>query len=117
MIEHQVGAYTDCPHGVGLAIVSIPYYKYIYKYGLDKFVRYAKNIWEVQADGKTKEEIAIEGIEKLADFIKELGIPTTLREIGATEEMLPMIANSCVLGGRYKVLGRDEILDLLKECY
>lgn len=117
MIEHQIGAYTDCPHGVGLAIVSIPYYKYIYKYGLDKFVRYAKNVWEVETDGKTKEEIALEGIERLADFIKELSIPTTLREIGATEEMLPKIANSCVLGGGYKVLYSKEILEILKECY
>ena len=68
-IEHQLGAYTDCPHGVGLAIVSIPYYRYIYKYGLDKFVRFAKNIWDVQTDGKTKEQIAEEGIDRLFDFV------------------------------------------------
>lgn len=42
MIEHQLGAYTDCAHGVGLAIISVPYYKYIYQYGIDKFVRFAK---------------------------------------------------------------------------
>ncbi len=117
MIEHQVGAYTDCPHGVGLAIVSIPYYKYICKYGLDKFVRYAKNVWEVDTAGKSDEEIAFRGIDKLADFIKEMGIPTTLREIGATEDMLPKIAGSCVLGGGYKVLDSTEILNILKECF
>lgn len=116
-IEHQVGAYTDCPHGVGLAIVSIPYYRYIYKYGLDKFVRFAKNIWDVQTDGKTKEQIAEEGIDRLFDFVKELGIPTTLREVGATEDMLEKIANSASLGGGYKELTNAEILEILKECF
>lgn len=117
MIEHQVGAYTDCAHGVGLAIVSIPYYKHIYKYGLDKFVRFAKKVWGVDTDSMTKEDAALAGIEKLSDFIKEMGIPQTLREVGATEEMLPLIANSTVLGGGYKQLEVAEILEILKECY
>ena len=102
MIEHQLGAYTDCPHGLGLAVISIPYYKYIYKYGLDKFVRFATRVWKVDTEGKTKEEIALAGIDALDAFIKELGIPSTLRELGATEEMLPLIAETTVKGGGYK---------------
>lgn len=117
MIEHQVGAYTDCAHGIGLAIVSIPYYKHIYKYGLDKFVRFAKRVWGIDTDSMTKEEAALKGIEKLSDFIKEMGIPQTLRQVGATEEMLPLIANSTVLGGGYKQLDATEILEILNECY
>lgn len=117
MIEHQLGAYTDCPHGLGLAVISVPYYRYIYKYGLDKFVRYAENVWGVDATGKTKEEIALQGIDKLAEFIKEMGIPTTLRELGATEEMLPLIAKTTVKGGGYKQMDESDILTVLKECY
>lgn len=117
MIEHQVGAYTDCAHGVGLAIVSIPYYKHIYKYGIDKFVRFAKKVWGVDTDSMTKDEVALAGIDKLADFIKEMGIPTTLREIGATEDMLPLIADSTISGGGYKQIDSSEILEILKECY
>lgn len=117
MIEHQVGAYTDCAHGVGLAIISIPYYRYIYKYGIDKFVRYAEKVWGIDTEFMTKDEAALAGIEKLSYFIKEMGIPTTLREIGATEDMLPLIANSTVLGGGYKELDAYEILEILKECY
>lgn len=116
-IEHQIGAYTDCPHGVGLAIVSIPYYRYIYKYGIDKFVRFAENIWNVDSTGKSKEQVAEEGIDRLFDLIKELGIPTTLREIGATEDMLEKIANSCSLGGGYKEITNAEILEILKACF
>lgn len=117
MIEHQLGAYTDCPHGLGLAVISVPYYKYIYKYGLDKFVRYAENVWGVDAVGKTKEKVALEGIDKLAEFIKEMGIPATLRELGATEEMLPLIAKTTVKGGGYKQMDESDILTVLKECY
>ena len=117
MIEHQLGAYTDCPHGLGLAVISVPYYRYIYKYGLDKFVRYAENVWGVVATGKTKEEVALQGIDELAEFIKEMGIPTTLRELGATEEMLPLIAKTTVKGGGYKQMDESDILTVLKECY
>lgn len=117
MIEHQLGAYTDCPHGLGLAVISVPYYRYIYKYGLDKFVRYAENVWGVDATGKTKEEVALHGIDKLAEFIKEMGISTTLRELGATEEMLPLIAKTTVKGGGYKQMDESDILAVLKECY
>ena len=117
MIEHQLGAYTDGPHGLGLAVISVPYYRYIYKYGLDKFVRYAENVWGVDATGKTKEEVALQGIDKLAEFIKEMGIPTTLRELGATEEMLPLIAKTTVKGGGYKQMDESDILTVLKECY
>lgn len=117
MIEHQLGAYTDCPHGLGLAVISVPYYRYIYKYGLDKFVRYAENVWGVDAVGKTKEEVALQGIDKLAEFIKEMGIPATLRELGATEEMLPLIAKTTVKGGGYKQMDESDILTVLKECY
>ena len=117
MIEHQVGAYTDCAHGAGLAAISVPYYKYILKYGLDKFVRFAKNVWGIDTDSMKAEDAANAGIEKLGEFISELGLPSTLRELGATEEMLPLIAKSTVTGGGYKQMNADDILTVLKECY
>lgn len=117
MIEHQLGAYTDCAHGMGLAAISMPYYRYIYSYGLDKFVRFAKEVWNESEEGKSKDEIALEGIDCLELFAKELGIVTSLRELGATRDMLPLIANSTVLGGGYKKLTVEEILKILENCY
>ena len=117
MIEHQLGAYTDCAHGIGLAIISPAYYRYIYRDGLHRFVRYAKVVWGVEDKGQGDEAIALEGINRLEAFIAELGIPTTLREVGATEEMLPLIANSTALGGGYKQLNAEDILAILKACY
>lgn len=116
-IEHQLGAYTDCPHGLGLAVISMPYYRYIYKDGIDKFVRFAENVWNVKTEGKTKDEIALEGIACLENFAKELGIPLTLRELGATEDMLPKIAETSYEGGGYKHMTHEDILNVLKECF
>ena len=117
MIEHQLGAYTDCPHGIGLAIISPAYYRYIYRHGLPKFVRFAKNIWHVSADGKSDEEIALEGISRLEAFFKELGIPQQLRDVGTTAEMLPDIAQSTIEGGGYYHMKSDDILQVLKNCF
>ena len=117
MIEHQLGAYTDCPHGAGLAVISVPYYRYIYRDGLDKFVRFAAKVWGIDTHGMDKEQAALAGIEALAAFIRELGLPATLRELGATEDMLPKIAASTVKGGGYRQMEEADILKVLRACY
>lgn len=118
MIEHQLGAYTDCAHGMGLAAISLPYYRLIYSHGLDKFVRFATEIWGVSPEGKTKDEIALEGIDELEKFMKECGIVTSIKELGATEEMLPKIAGSTViLPNGYKKVTKEEVSKILEECF
>ena len=117
-IEHQLGAYTDCAHGMGLAAISIPYYKHIYRYGLAKFARFAKEVWYIDETNKTEEELALAGIEALSNFIKDSHMVTRLRDLGATKEMLPLIANSCdIETSGYKILTKEEILSILEECY
>lgn len=117
MIEHQLGAYTDCAHGMGLACISIPYYKHIYKFGLKKFVSFALNVWNVEKGNKSDDEIALEGIDALAKFIKDSHMVTTLKELNATKNMLLDIANSCYVGGGYKKIDHKEIYQILLECY
>lgn len=118
MIEHQLGAYTDCAHGMGLAAISLPYYRHILKDGIDKFVRFATEIWGISTEGKTKEQIANEGIDALEQLTKECNIVTSLQELGATKEMLPKIAESTIiLGGGYKKLTAEDVLNILKACY
>ena len=67
-LEHQLGAYTNCNHGCGLAVIHPVYYRHVYKEGLPKFVRFAENVWSIARNGKTDEELALAGIEALADF-------------------------------------------------
>lgn len=117
MIEHQIGAYTDCAHGAGLAAISPAYYRYISPYGLDKFVRFAKNIWNIDTDNLNPEEAAEAGIQKLEEFIKMLKLPLSIKELGVTEEMLPLIANSTVLGGGYKFMEPNDILTVLNNSF
>ena len=118
-IEHQLGAYTDCNHGCGLAVIHPPYYRYIYKDGLDKFVRFAVNVWGISADGKSKEEMAAEGVQALAGFIKEIGLPTTLRELGVKDKsILPEIAESCnIAPGSYGNMTKEAVLEILNESF
>lgn len=116
-IEHQLGAYTDCAHGAGLAVISIPYYRYICAYGLKRFKRFAIRIFDVKSEGRPDMEVALEGIDRLRDFVLELGLPLSLKELSATEEMLPKIADTVEPGGGYKILSRDDILSILKIAY
>lgn len=116
-IEHQVGAYCDCPHGIGLAIVSVPYYRMQYPYALSKYARFARNVWHVSPEGRSEASVAQEGIDCLDRFIDELGIPRRLRDVGCTEEMLPLIAESCNKIGDYHVPTTEEVLEILKAVY
>ena len=118
MIEHQLGAYTDCAHGMGLAAITLPYYRHIAPHGLHKFARFATEVWGISAEGRPQEELAGAGIDALEAFCKACGVVTSLRELGATEEMLPKIAESAlILDGGYKKLTSGEILDILKACF
>lgn len=118
-IEHQLGAYTNCNHGAGLAVLHPVYYRHIYKDRLAKFRRFAVNVWGISPEGKTEESLARAGVEALADFIREIGLPTTLRELGINETTdLKAIADSCnLVSGSYKKMTQAEILKIFRECY
>lgn len=117
-MEHQLGAYTNCNHGQGLAVIHPVYYRHIYKNGLPKFVRFAKNVWGISPEGRSDEALALAGINALSEFIKEIGLPTTLKELGAEKEQLKEIADSCGISqGSYKIMTHEEILQIFKECY
>jgi len=118
-MEHQLGAYTDCNHGCGLAVLHPVYYRHIYEEGLPKFMRFAENVWQIEKGDMENQQFAKAGVEALADFIKEIGLPTTLRELGLeSQEGLKEIADSCNLApGSYKKMTHKEILEIFKECF
>ena len=116
MIGHSVGAWTHAPHGFCLAAVSMAYYKRAMKPGLAKFVRFAKNVWNVCPEGKTDEQIAEAGLEALKNWMLEIGLPLTISELGATEEMIPGITQGtiCYPAG-YMDLKPADVTEILKE--
>lgn len=112
-IEHQLGAYTDCNHGQGLAVIHPAYYRHIVKDAEEKFTRFAKEVF-----GK---ETAEEGIKALAEFIKECGLPTKLTELKSKTEITPEILRkvadtSNIIKCGPRELSRDEIYEILTEC-
>ena len=115
MIGQAAGAVTDATHGMTLAAVSLPYYRYIMDAGLPKFVRFAKNVWNIDAEGKSDKKVAEEGLKAMESWMKELGLAMNLRELGATDEMVEDIVNgTIILDGGYKVLTKDEVREIVK---
>lgn len=116
MLGQAVGAYTDATHGMTLAAVSLPYYRYIMPYGLKKFARFASQVWGISAQGKSDEQLASEGLAAMESWMKEIGLVMNIKDLGATEDMIEGIADATlILKGGYKELDRDEIVKILKE--
>ena len=116
MIGQSIGAFTDATHGMTLSGVSLPYYRFIMKDGLPKFVRFAKNVWEVNGAGKSDEEIASAGLAAMENWMKEIGVCLHIAELGVTPEMFDGIAKgSFILDGGYRKLTHEEIVQILKE--
>lgn len=105
MLGQAVGAHTDATHGMTLSAVSLAYYRHIMPYGLEKFKRFAINVWNVDPDGKTAREVAEEGLLAMEHWMEEIGVVMNIRELGVTEEMLAgLVESTLIMEGGYKVL-------------
>lgn len=112
-IEHQLGAYTDCNHGMALAVIQPVYYRHILQDAPEKFSRFAKEVFGVNGAEK--------GLEALEAFVQECGLPTALSELRSsaeiTPELLRKVADTAnIITCNPRELSRDEIYDLLMEC-
>ncbi|MBR0278067.1 MAG: iron-containing alcohol dehydrogenase [Clostridia bacterium] len=115
MLGQAVGAYTDATHGMTLAAVSLPYYRHIMPYGLKKFARFATEVWGISKEGKSPEQLANEGLLAMEKWMKEIGLVMNITELGVTSDMIDGIADATlILDGGYKVLNREEIINILK---
>ena len=114
MIGQAIGAHTNATHGMTLSAVSGPYYRYILDMGTHRFARFAKVVWELPFEGKTERQLAHDGIEALEKWIKEIGAATDISVLGVTEEMLEGIADATFLGGGYKQLKREDVIEILR---
>lgn len=116
MLGQAVGGVTNAAHGMTLAAVSQAYYRHILPYGLPKFKRFAEAVWNVDPAGKSDRTIAEEGLQAMEAWMEELGLARNLRELGATEAMIPaMVKGTLILDGGYKVLDQKEIEEIFRE--
>ena len=115
MLGQAVGGFTNATHGMTLSAVSLAYYHHILPYGLHKFKRFAIEVWGVSKDGKTDLDIANEGLKRMEEWMKSIGVVMSIKELGVTEDMIEPIANNVIiLDGGYKVLTKEEIISILK---
>lgn len=116
-IQHQLGAYTDCNHGAGLAVIHPVLYRHIYKSSAARFARWAQNVWGIAPKG-SDEETAAAGIDAPAAFIKGIGLLTTFTELGipADTDFRAIADSTNVTAGCCKKLTRDEICEILQKC-
>lgn len=112
-IEHQLGAYTDCNHGQGLAVIHPAYYRHILKYAMDKFTRFAKVVFGVDS--------AEAGVDALENFIRECRLPVKMNQLKSNVEITPgvlrQVADTCnLIKSGPRELSRDDIYEILMEC-
>lgn len=116
MIGQAIGAYTDATHGMTLSAVSLPYYRHIMPYGLHKFARFAKEVWDVRTENMSDQEAAEAGLSEMEAWMKEIGVTLSSKELGVTDDMIEGIADATFLfDGGYKALTRDEVVEIIKE--
>lgn len=116
-IEHQLGAYTNCNHGAGLAVIHPVLYRHICKAGAARFARWARNVWGI-VPKDSDEETALAGVEALAAFIREIGLPTTFAQLGipADTDLRAIAESTNITAGCCRKLTGDEIYEILCEC-
>ena len=118
MLGQAVAAYTDATHGHTLAAVSGAYYRLLIERSDDavkKFSRLAQNVWNVVSDGKSEKEVALEGLELMESWMRQLGLSMNITDCGANESMLEGIADACPINeGGYVVLTRNDVIEVLR---
>ena len=92
------------------------YYRRAMQPGLQKFVRFAKNVWNISGEGMTDQQIAEAGLQALKAWMLEIGLPLTISELGATEQMIAGITETTVIyPAGYLNLSKADITEILKE--
>lgn len=116
MIGQSIGAYTDATHGMTLSAVSPAYYRLVMPYGLAKFARFARTVWDVDGAGRTEQDVAAAGIDALEAWARDIGCVMRLSELGVTEGMLDGIVEATFpMEGGYHPLMKTETKRVLTE--
>lgn len=119
-MEHELSAYFDITHGVGLAILTPAWMRYVLDdSSVDKFAEYAFNVWNIPMSDD-RYAMAREAIDRTQRFFtKELKIAAALREVGITEDKLEIMAEKAArtLGSAYKPLAKEDVLAIYRACF
>jgi len=116
-IEHELSGIYDIPHGAGLSAIFPAWMKYVYRKDPERFAQFAVRVWNVEPDFRDVEKTALEGIKRLKNFYREIGLPITLKEMNIAYDRLEEMAEKCTEGGprgNFVKLNKDDVLEILK---
>ncbi|MEW4307537.1 iron-containing alcohol dehydrogenase [Rossellomorea marisflavi] len=118
-IEHAVSAVYDIPHAGGLAILFPNWMKHNLNVNPARFAQLAERVWNVDPEGKTQEEVALEGIEKLREFWSSIGAPSRLADYDIDDSQLDLIADKAMANGEFgnfnnHKLNKEDTLSILR---
>ena len=120
-MEHQLSAYYDVTHGVGLAILTPHWMRHILcEKTVGFFVEYGENVWGID-NSKDPFDIANEAIDKTKALFDSMDIPKTFREIGiTTKDNFDTMAEKAVNAGVskcYYPLTKEDVLDIFEMAF
>jgi alcohol dehydrogenase YqhD (iron-dependent ADH family) len=116
MLGQAIGAVTNATHGMTLSAVSLPYYRLVMPYGVERFARFARVVWDVDDSGKSEREVAEAGLEAMSAWMDQIGVVKSARELGLTEENIPdAVKATFILGGGYHKLTTEEVEQIFRE--
>lgn len=116
-IEHELSAIYDIAHGAGLSIIFPAWMKYVYKHDVNRFIQFAVRVWDVDLSFESSEAVALEGINRLTQFFKRVGLPVSLSEVNIDEERFEEMADKCTNSdkrtlGQFVKLNKQDIINI-----
>lgn len=116
-IQHAIGAVTDSAHGDGLAVIQPAWLTYINRKRPEKFVQFSARVFGLERKADMSDvEYGQAGIDALKSTFKAWGLPSTLKELGVKEEMLPGIIDRILHNNESFVFTEEELNEVLKQC-
>ena len=121
-IEHELSSFYDCAHGAGLAVVTPAWMEYVYRNDISRFAQFAVRVFGCEMNFANPEATALEGIRRLREFFRSLGMPVTFAEIGAKAEDIPdMVAHRAQKPngfpfGNFVKIQRDDMAEICRLC-
>ena len=116
-IEHELGGIYDVAHGAGLTAITASWMRYVYRERLDMFIKFAVRVWDIEYNFEEPERVAIEGINRLEEFFKKMGMPITLADLDINENRFDELASKCVESGPvgwFRPLEIEDVIEVLQ---
>ena len=116
-IEHELSGIYDIAHGAGLAVIFPAWMKYVYKKDIQKFIQFAVRVWNIEYDFDNKGKMVFEGIKRLKEFFKQIGMPVSLKELNINSDRFDEMSRKATENGplgNFMKLSKEDVFNIYK---